>query len=38
MQLGKTFCSQRKGAFDDIFALVRKCKNDGITPEETQKS
>ena len=36
-QLGKTFFSQRKKSFDDILELVRKCKNDGMSPEETQK-
>ena len=34
--LGKSFFSQRKESFDDILALVKKCKDNGMTPEEAQ--
>ena len=34
--LGKSFFSQRNESFDDILALVKKCKDNGMTPEEAQ--
>ena len=34
--LGKSFFFQRKESFDDILALVKKCKDNGMTPEEAQ--